>query len=181
MSDYPDSPAGLPAVSVVIAAFMMERWNDLFEAVASVRAQPGGTWVYEPAAVAGHRVPLTRATLRFFLRRCFNEGTGKVAPAALNGRGVSTSAEREYARRVLPRGFARGLRDAAHGHGSEGLRSLAIAAGLSAATAGFMAGQAAAVIRAGGSRRRGPAAGLRPAPGEAGATAADARNSPLGV
>ena len=30
---------GLPAVSVVIAAFAMERWDDMLEAVASVRAQ----------------------------------------------------------------------------------------------------------------------------------------------
>ena len=144
-------------------------------------AQPGGTWVYEPAAVAGHRVPLTRATLRFFLRRCYNEGAGKAELAALNGTDVSTSAERAYTRQVLPQGFARGLRDAAHGHGSEGLRSLAIAAGLSAATAGFMIGQAATVIQAKGSRRQGPAVGLRPAPGEQGARAADARNSPMGV
>lgn len=144
-------------------------------------AQPGGTWVYEPAAIAGHRVPLTRATLRFFLRRCYNEGAGKAELAALNGTDVSTSAERAYTRRVLPQGFARGLRDAAHGHGSEGLRSLAIAAGLSAATAGFMIGQAATVMQAKGSRRQGPAAGLHPAPSEQGASAADARNSPMGV
>jgi Glycosyl transferase family 2 len=144
-------------------------------------AQPGGTWIYEPAGIVGHRVPLTRATLRFFLRRCFNEGSGKAALAALNGRDVSTSAERTYTRQVLPQGFARGLRDAAHGKGSEGLRSLAIAAGLSAATAGFMIGQAAAVVQANSLRRQGPAAGPRPAPGEQRASAADASSSHPGV
>ena len=144
-------------------------------------AQSGGTWVYEPAGIAGHKVPLTRATLRFFLRRCFNEGSGKAALAALNGRDVSTSAERAYTRRVLPQGFARGLRDAARGNSSEGLRSLAIAAGFSAATAGFMIGQAAAVVQAKGFRSQRPAAGLRPAPGEQGASAADAKSSPPGL
>jgi GT2 family glycosyltransferase len=143
--------------------------------------QPGGTWIYDPAAIAGHRVPLTRSTLRFFLRRCFNEGSGKAALAALNGTGVSTSAERAYTRRVLTRGFARGLRDAAHGNGSEGLRSLAIAVGLSAATAGFMIGQVAGVVQANGLRRQGPAAGPRPAPGEQRASAADASSSHPGV
>lgn len=144
-------------------------------------AQPGGTWMYEPAAIAGHKVPLTRSTLRFFLRRCFNEGAGKAALAALNGTGVSTSAERAYTRQVLPQGFARGLRDAAHGRASEGLRSLAIAAGFSAATAGFMIGQAAALVQAKDSRRHGPASGLRPAPDEQGAGAADAASSPPSV
>lgn len=143
-------------------------------------AQPGGTWVYEPAALAGHRVPLTRATLRFFLRRCFNEGSGKAALAALNGTGVSTSAERTYTLRVLSRGFARGIRDAARGHGSEGLRSLAIAVGFSAAAAGFMIGQAAAGIQAKGSRPE-PAADLRPTPDEEEASASDAAKSLLGV
>jgi len=112
-------------------------------------AQPRGTWIYEPAGIAGHRVPHSRATLRFFLRRCFSEGSGKAALAALNGRDTSTSAERAYTRRVLPRGFARGLRGAAHGDSSEGLRSLAIAAGFSAAVAGFMIGQAAVRRQAG--------------------------------
>ena len=71
--------------------------------------------------------------------------------------------------------------DSAHGNGSEALRSLAIAAGFSAATAGFMIGQAATVLPARGFRRQGPAVGLRPAPGEQGASAADARSFPPDV
>ena len=39
MSGNQVSPAGLPTVSVVIAAFATERWDDIREAVASVRAQ----------------------------------------------------------------------------------------------------------------------------------------------
>lgn len=109
-------------------------------------ARPGGTWVYEPAAAVSHHVPLERATFGFFLRRCLNEGSGKAALAALNGDGQSTSAERLYTRRVLPAGVTRGLRDTARGDVSGGLRSAAIAAGLSSAMAGFAIGRLAGIL-----------------------------------
>ena len=109
-------------------------------------ARPGGTWVYDPAAVVSHHVPLERATLGYFLRRCLNEGSGKAELAALNGGGQSTSAERLYTRRVLPRGVVRGLRDTVRGDVSGGLRSIAITAGLSAAMAGFAAGRVAGMV-----------------------------------
>ena len=114
--------------SIGVSGATSERWAAVparkTQICASARPprQPGGTWVYEPAGIVGQRAPLTRATLLFFLRRCFNEGSGKAALAALNGTDVSTSAERASTRQVLPQGFARGLRNAAHGHGSEALR-----------------------------------------------------------
>jgi Glycosyl transferase family 2 len=131
-------------------------------------AQPRGTWIYEPAGIADHRVPPVRATLSFFLHRCFNEGAGKAALAALNGTGESTSAERQYTRRVLPGGVIRGLRDAVHGDASGGLRSIAIAAGFSCTAAGFVAGQAAGMIQARGIQRQKKAAGIGRAPNEQG-------------
>lgn len=109
-------------------------------------ARPGGTWVYDPAATVSHHVPLERATFGFFLRRCLNEGAGKAALAALNGSDQSTSAERLYTRRVLPAGVARGLRDTVRGDAAGGLRSAAIAAGLSSAMAGFAAGRVAGMV-----------------------------------
>jgi GT2 family glycosyltransferase len=110
----------------------------------------GGAWLYDPASVAGHRVPAQRATFRYFLVRCFNEGRGKAGLAALNGTGVSTSQERGYATRVLPRAISRGLRDAARGDGTGLLRGGAILAGFGAAGAGFAVGCTAfAVSRAG--------------------------------
>ena len=109
-------------------------------------ARPGGTWVYEPAAVVSHHVPPERATFGFFLRRCLNEGAGKAALGALNGDGQSTSAERLYTRRVLPAGVARGLRETVRGEVPGGLRSGAIVAGLSAAMAGFAAGRVAGMV-----------------------------------
>ena len=105
--------------------------------------RPGGTWIYDPAAVVSHRVPATRTTVRFFLRRCLLEGLGKAALASLNGARQSTSAEWRYTRRVLPSGMTRGLKDTAHGDPSGALRTVAIAAGLPVAAAGFLAGRLA--------------------------------------
>jgi hypothetical protein len=99
-----------------------------------------GAWVYDPASAVGHQVPAERARLHFFLRRCFNEGRGKAGLAELNGGGGSLSAERGYARRVLPAGVLRGLRDTARGDASGLLRAMAIVAGAGAAAAGYAVG-----------------------------------------
>ncbi len=99
-----------------------------------------GVWVYEPAGLAGHRVPPERARLGYFLRRCFHEGRGKAGLAALDGAARSTSAERRYASHVLPAAMARGLRDTLRGDVSGLLRSTAIAAGFAAAVVGFTIG-----------------------------------------
>ena len=106
----------------------------------------GGAWLYDPASVAGHRVPARRATFRYFLVRCFNEGRGKAGLAALNGTAVSTSEERGYATRVLPRAISRGLRDAAGGDRTGLLRGAAILAGVGAAGAGFAVGGASSLL-----------------------------------
>jgi glycosyltransferase involved in cell wall biosynthesis len=99
-----------------------------------------GTWIYEPAGVAGHWVPAERAGLRYFLHRCFREGLGKAGLAALDGAAESTSTERHYVRHVLARGIARGVLDAVRGDGAGALRSAAIAAGFGLATVGFAVG-----------------------------------------
>jgi GT2 family glycosyltransferase len=40
-------------------------------------AASGKHWMYVPSAVILHDVPATRASFRFFVRRCFSEGAGK--------------------------------------------------------------------------------------------------------
>jgi glycosyltransferase involved in cell wall biosynthesis len=97
-----------------------------------------GIWIYEPNAVACHWIPAERATFGYFLKRCYHEGQGKAALSSFNGVTESTSTERQYARRVLPRGIARGLWDTAHGEASGMGRSFVIVAGLSSATVGFV-------------------------------------------
>jgi cellulose synthase/poly-beta-1,6-N-acetylglucosamine synthase-like glycosyltransferase len=98
----------------------------------------GGSWVYEPEAIAGHQVPADRVTVSYFLKRCFSEGQGKAELASMNGPSESTSTEREYTRNVLPTGVARGFRDLMRGELSGIARSSAIIAGLSSATTGFI-------------------------------------------
>ena len=138
-------------------------------------AQPRGTWIYEPAGIARHRVPLRRATFGFFLTRCLNEGSGKAALAALNGASESTSAERHYTQRILPEGIARGLREAARGDLSGGLRSLAIVAGLSFAVAGFLTGRAAGALHRADVLPTGPACGASQVGVAEGATSKNSR------
>lgn len=72
-------------------------------------AVPGGHWMYEPAALAAHKVPADRTSRAFFVRRCWNEGRGKAALARLVGIDDSTASERRYASRVLPAGCVREL------------------------------------------------------------------------
>jgi colanic acid/amylovoran biosynthesis protein len=131
----------------------------------AVAAQPAGIWIYEPVGTVAHRVPLERATVGYFLRRCLLEGSGKAALAALNGASKSMSAERQYTRRVLPWAAARGLRDTARGDATGGLRSMAIAAGFGFAAAGFVSARAAGMARRGGFPRARPPSGSGQAQG----------------
>lgn len=77
-------------------------------------ALAGGQWWYTPAARVDHLVPAERTTLRFFLRRCLNEGRGKAQLAALlRDADIQTLAtERDFVLHVLPRGLRRELASA---------------------------------------------------------------------
>jgi hypothetical protein len=99
-----------------------------------------GSWLYEPTSAVGHWVPAQRATLRYFLRRCYEEGKGKAQLAIMDGAANGTSAERSYTMRVLPGAVGRGLREAATGDRSGALRSAAIIVGFGMAAAGFAVG-----------------------------------------
>ena len=90
----------------------------------------GGYWMYEPRATAEHHVPPSRETLRFFLRRCYQEGQGKADLWRLGDASSATSTERFYATRVLPRGVVRGMLEAARGDVSGLARSCMIVIGL---------------------------------------------------
>ncbi len=106
-----------------------------------VAAGTSGTWMYVPEARVDHRVPQERGTFRFFLKRCYAEGRGKIEMSRLLDEGGSLGAEGEYMRRVLPRGVRRGISAAVvHGHFSGLSRAGAIVAG--AAASGFGASRA---------------------------------------
>jgi hypothetical protein len=118
-----------------------------------------GSWLYEPASAVGHWVPAQRATVRYFLRRCFDEGQGKAGIAVMDGAAKGTSTERSYTMRVLPGAVGRGLREAAAGDRSGALRSAAIVGGFGMAATGFVVGFAVGYVSAAASRR----AAARPA------------------
>ena len=118
-----------------------------------------GSWLYEPASAVGHWVPAERATVRYFFRRCFNEGQGKAGIVALDGAAKGTSTERSYTMRVLPAAVGRGLREALAGDRSGALRSAAIIGGFGTAAVGFAAG----CVSAAASRRASCGAVSRPA------------------
>ena len=99
-----------------------------------------GSWLYEPASAVGHWVPAQRATVRYFLRRCFDEGQGKAGIAVMDGAAKGTSTERSYTVRVLPIAVGRGLREAVAGDWSGALRSVAIVGGFFLAAVGFAVG-----------------------------------------
>lgn len=115
-----------------------------------------GSWLYVPASAVGHWVPAERTTFAYFLRRCFEEGQGKAAIAALSGAANGTSAERSYTARVLPAAVGRGLREAVSGDGWGALRSAAIIGGFGMAAAGFAVGCLSAAASRAASRPASP-------------------------
>lgn len=105
-----------------------------------------GCWTYVPGARVDHAVPRGRSTLRFFLRRSFSEGRGKVEMSRKLAGHRDLGSERAYLRVTLPVGVARrlaaGLR---HRRGRDLAQAAAILAGILAAAAG---GALSLVVRA---------------------------------
>jgi glucosyl-dolichyl phosphate glucuronosyltransferase len=91
---------------------------------------PGSHWTYVPGAIVDHAVPLQRSTFRFFLRRCYWEGAGKIELSAHLGDERDLGDERSYLTRTLPRAF---VRDLARGRFR---RAMAIVAGVALAATG---------------------------------------------
>ena len=102
---------------------------------------PHGRLLYDPSAVVLHRVPALRARWPYFWRRCWAEGLSKAVVARRHGRPRALSSERAYTFRVLPGAFGRALAVAASRRDRAALgRAGAIAGGLAATTAGYLAG-----------------------------------------
>lgn len=108
----------------------------------AAQAHPDGRFVYQPLALVHHRVPARRARWRYFLARCYGEGLSKALVVRAAGVGRGLAAERSYAAYALTSGFGSALLAALTLRDRSGfLRAAAIAAGFSAATAGFCLGQ----------------------------------------
>jgi glucosyl-dolichyl phosphate glucuronosyltransferase len=93
--------------------------------------------LYDPAITVDHAVPASRGHVRYFLRRCLDEGRSKARVAASVGSAAGLSDERRYVVRTLPRGVAAGLlaRDARRSDGIA--RSLAMLVGLALTVTGY--------------------------------------------
>jgi len=100
----------------------------------------GGRFVFEPRARISHRVPAGRTELRYFIRRCRDEGRSKAHLARRSGRDRALETERAYVRTVLPRGVVAGLRDAARADLAGLGRASAIVAGVAVTGSAYAAG-----------------------------------------
>ena len=70
---------------------------------------PERHFLYVPEASVAHRVPPKRATLRYFLARCYAEGRSKAMVSKFVGSQDALSSERNYVAHTLPQGVLHGF------------------------------------------------------------------------
>lgn len=94
-----------------------------------------------------HHVSAERATVRYFLRRCYQEGRSKAALTRMSGRRAALSSERSYTAKVLTTGIWRARRTPG--------RVVALVGGFAVTTTGFVIGliRSAAADTVGSSRK----------------------------
>jgi GT2 family glycosyltransferase len=123
------------------------------------RAMPAAKIMYEPAAMAHHKVTAKRLTLSYFALRCYAEGLSKAYLARMQDACDTLAVERRYVRHTILHGLHRELGNALTLHDWRGLvRAIAIMYGLISAAAGFAVGS----IRPAAQRINAPA--LEPEP-----------------
>ena len=110
---------------------------------------PDARILYEPAARVRHTVPAARFSWRYFRSRCFAEGLSKASVAGRVGSDRALASERSYVLKVLPAGLARAAAGACRREEGAAGRALAIGAGLTLTTAGYVWGQVAAALPGG--------------------------------
>ena len=102
---------------------------------------PHKKFLYDSRASIHHAIPARRATLRYFLTRCYAEGFSKAIITRCVGFKDSLSTERAYTLHMLPLGVVRGCADCLLRLDATGLqRAAAIIAGLFTTTAGYIVG-----------------------------------------
>lgn len=95
-------------------------------------AFPGRRIIRHTAFRVCHHVPSDRATLRYFTRRCYQEGRSKASLTRIAGRHDALSSERSYTTRILPSGVWQARRNPP--------RVLAIITGFLCTTTGYVTG-----------------------------------------
>jgi glucosyl-dolichyl phosphate glucuronosyltransferase len=71
----------------------------------------GNSWIYVPDAIVDHYVGTERTHIRYFLKRSFLEGRGKIELARNNDGNSDLRDEQHYIRHTIPRGFLTYLQD----------------------------------------------------------------------
>jgi glycosyltransferase involved in cell wall biosynthesis len=104
------------------------------------QCRPDVILLFEPASMVEHYVPRQRASMRYFVRRCWAEGLSKAEVTRRVGRTSALASEREYVRRVLPRAIWTGIRGAMAGDAWSLARAGVIVTGLAATALGYYAG-----------------------------------------
>lgn len=124
--------------------------------IRAARMRPGAKIVLEPTALCQHLVTPDRLTRQYFRRRCRAEGRAKAVVSTMIGAGAALESERDYVRRVLPRGVVRGLRELLRGDVAAGRRAAAILEGLFLTGSSYLAAVASLRIRSLRTRAGGP-------------------------
>jgi glycosyltransferase involved in cell wall biosynthesis len=109
-------------------------------AIRLTQASPGAIILYVPSSQVEHHVAPWRASLRYFVRRCWAEGLSKAEVSRRVGRANALSSERDYVSRVLPRGIWNGVHDSVTGNIWGVARAAVIVLGFVAAAIGYCIG-----------------------------------------
>jgi glycosyltransferase involved in cell wall biosynthesis len=104
------------------------------------QTNPNAILMFNPSAQVEHYMTEQRESVRYFVRRCWAEGTSKAEVARRVGRSSALSTERGYTSRVLPKGVWRGLSESLTGDIWGAARAASIPLGLAATAAGYCAG-----------------------------------------
>jgi glycosyltransferase involved in cell wall biosynthesis len=100
--------------------------------------------LFDPEALVQHHVSPDRATLRYFVRRCYHEGLSKAVVADLTAAQVALSSERAYVRNVLPKAAVREVSSMS----SDGLaRAGVMCLGLGVTVAGYVRAKVSSRLR----------------------------------
>jgi GT2 family glycosyltransferase len=94
-------------------------------------AATGGHWMYVPSAIINHDVPNVRASLGFFISRCFTEGLGKGLMAKKLKSASAIDTERDYVRAATRAALRRIM-------SRRWLQGMVILLGLTSAAAGYL-------------------------------------------
>lgn len=103
--------------------------------------QPGSAVLYVPQAIVDHDVLPERVSLRYFLRRCWNEGLSKATVVQLVGSGRGLERERLHIITVIPREALGDLHRLATGEIAAILRMGVALSGLAFTATGFFMGR----------------------------------------